>query len=34
MAQDPDLENLRKNAAYQKIKAIVRQIRVKRAKII
>ena len=34
MAQDPDLENLRKHAAYKKIQAKVRQIQVKRARTI
>jgi tetratricopeptide (TPR) repeat protein len=29
MAQDPDLENLRENAAYKKIRAKVRQMQVK-----
>jgi tetratricopeptide (TPR) repeat protein len=34
MAQDPDLENLRKHSAYKKIQAMVRQIQVKRARTI
>jgi tetratricopeptide (TPR) repeat protein len=34
MAQDPDLENLREQAAYKKIQAKVRQIQVKAAKTI